>query len=69
MHKAFNWTKQQFANDPDGTTAAVTANPATQAYLQFAVANLRGGTGATMLVRVRLTYYCTFYDRKMVAQS
>lgn len=69
INQALNWTKTQFRSDNDGTTAAVGSNPGTKCYLQFAVANMRSSGAPTVMLRLKLTYYATFYDRKFLSQS
>lgn len=69
MYAALTWTKKAFQADQDGTTAAIGASPGTRPRFVFAVSNMRGGTGASIVCTVKMTYYTTFYDRQILGQS
>lgn len=62
-------SKLQFNTNLEDYSAAVNANPVRTPYLRLAVASSNGTNGASCYVRVMITYYCHFYQRKTQAQS
>lgn len=69
MYKLANLSKLQFKADPDNYTGSASGNPGSIPKFQFAVADLRGGSTGTVMVEIRLDYFTTFYDRKVLATS
>lgn len=62
-------TNLQFKADIDLFTANVTANPVATPFFRFAIGSDRGDTAATMIVKTKLTYFTTFYERKVLGSS
>ena len=62
-------TKQQFNNEIVNFTASGTGDPGNLCKIQFAAADLRLGSSATVLVRIALDYKVQWYQRKDLAQS
>lgn len=69
LHRVFGWTRAQFSNDMDNSTAGVGGSPGSQPKIEVAVAHPRGSAGVSAVVQVTLTYYATMYDRKIIDQS
>lgn len=69
MDRLMGKTKSQFKAATEFVTSLCTNNPTDEAYLSLAVCDPRGTGGLTLIVFVRLTYYCTFYDRITLPQS
>lgn len=69
LNEIFQITKAQYANDIENTTSTVAGSPASAVDIQIACANIRGDGTGTMVCMTTLTYYATFYDRIMLAQS
>lgn len=69
MHTAFGWTRDQFHGDMENTTAPINNNPGSIPKLNLAVANNRGNSGYSLVCEVKLTYFATFYERKVLSQS
>lgn len=69
ISKAFNFTKSQFNDDVDQTTAAVTGNPPSPVNIQIACADLALGSSGSVTIITTLTFWTQFYSRKFVAQS
>lgn len=64
MYQVFGWSKEQFRADKDNTTAPYNDSPASIPLLHIAVANARAASPATsVMVRVKLTYFCELYGR------
>ncbi len=68
LHVLYNLTRAQFDTEASNSTGDSSANPGWAAYLKIATSNA-GGTAATTLAKVELTYRAMFYDRYMLATS
>lgn len=69
IHRAAQITKLQFDADQEDYTAQFTANPVNMPQLAVAVANMDAGGTKTVKCLVNITYYTTFYDRRVQTQS
>lgn len=69
LNEIFNLTKEQYRVDVDQSSALTSGNPASEVELQFAVADISGGSTANAITEITLTYYSTFYDRIVQPQS
>ena len=69
MYKCANLSKLQFKADPDNFTGSDSGNPGSLCQFQFAVADLRGGSAGSVMIEIKLHYFTTFYDRKVLATS
>lgn len=62
-------TNLQFKADVDLFTADVGANPAAFPLFRFAAADDRGVAGSTIVVKTKIIYYATLYERKIQGPS
>lgn len=69
MSKISGLTPLQFKADIDLFTATTSANPTAEPYFRFAVASDRAASGAGLIMRVKVTYFATFYERITLTQS
>lgn len=63
ISKISGLTKMQHAADIDLFSALVSQNPAAVPLLRFSVGSDRGIANATMIVKAKITYWTTFYER------
>lgn len=67
--KILGVSKQRYRND-DQFQALVGANPLSAGPLiTFGIASPRASLGTSAILRLELTYYCEFFDRKSLLQS
>lgn len=62
-------TPLQFKADVDLFTSTVLNLPTAVPLLRFAVGSDRGTNGASLIVKIRVVYYSTMYERKVQLQS
>lgn len=62
-------TKLQFGADVDLFTALVTANPSAQPTIRIACGSDRHNEAASLIAKVKLTYFTTMYERKVLPPS
>lgn len=68
MNVLFGWTAEQFRSEMANTTAPYNDSPASKPRLFIGLANRRAAaTATTAIVKVRLTFYTTLYDRALNA--
>lgn len=68
MPKLIGITQTQFKADLDRYSALISANPTKLPFLRFAVADLNS-VGSAVKVRCKMTFYATFFQRKVLNQS
>lgn len=69
MHTIAGVTKLQFKADPDNYTGSAIGDPGNVCKIQFAAADINGGSSATVSVNIQLEFYTMWYQRKTLAQS
>lgn len=68
LHKIEGISKKKY-QDEDAYSALCTADPASQCQLSVDVGSPSGVAGEACICQVTLDYYCTFFERKVQAQS
>lgn len=69
ISKACGITKAQFSNDLDSYTALVGTNPALSPRIRLACCSPAAGVGGNVQAQIKMTFYCSFWDRIVLAQS
>lgn len=69
MYKAFGMTKLQYSADIENTTAGVGGDPGSLATLHIGTADPNQGSSGLCRYKLKLTYFCQMYQRKIMAQS
>lgn len=62
-------TKLQFQADVDTFTAVVANNPIATPFVRFALGSDRGTATGSLIMKVKFTYYATFYERTTQSAS
>lgn len=69
LHKLEGIHKYQWNANLADYSAGVGATPSKTPYLRIACASARNTSGATIMLRPLIKFYCTFYERIVLAQS
>lgn len=69
MYQVMGVTKEQYKTDIDNTTSGSGSAPADVLSIQFAAADLRGGSSGSISCMFEFLFYTEFYDRVLLAQS
>lgn len=69
MHKLGKVSKIQFEANIENWTALTNASPSFLCQLAVGCASYRTTNQPTVIIRVRILYYCTFYELKTLALS
>jgi hypothetical protein len=68
IHLVVGLSKQQYRDDPN-YRALVGSNPATQAYIRFAVGDTGTGSSTKCTIGTTFVFHCRFFDRINPGQS
>jgi hypothetical protein len=69
MHRLEGLHKVQWAANLSEYASTATTNPSLSPYLRCAIASSRNTTGATVVLRPLIKFYCQWYDRITLGQS
>lgn len=69
IHRLEGLTKSQFEGAIDEYASLVSQSPVITPYIRMAVAAVRGDSGATMVCKFEVCFYCHFFDRKTLPVS
>lgn len=69
IHEVLGLTRAQYLNDTNNYGAAVTTNPANQAYLRIFAVSTQSGVATTYKAHVKINYKIQFWNRPSMAIS